>query len=62
MGPAGQSGNPLVATLPASQFEFKTGTNNYVSFVADPNASPPTIQVTFIDGDAKKLFEKTYAF
>lgn len=62
MGPGGQDANVLWNTLPSSQFEFKTGTNNYVSFVADPNATPPTIKVTFVDGGGSKLFEKTYAF
>lgn len=62
MGPGGQDANPLWNTLPSSQFEFKTGTNNYVSFVADPNATPPTIKVTFIDGAGSKLFDKSYTF
>lgn len=62
VGPGGQSGNPLTATLGAPQFEFKTGTNNYVTFLADPNTTPPTVKVTFIDGAGAKLFEKTYSF
>jgi alkaline phosphatase D len=62
VGPGGQNGNPLAATLGAPQFDFKTGTNNFVTFVADPNSTPPTIQVTFIDGSGGKLFDKKYSF
>jgi alkaline phosphatase D len=62
MGPGDQSANPLWSTLPSPQFDFKTGTSNVTLFEADPNAVPPTIKVTFLDGAGATLFEKTYAF
>jgi alkaline phosphatase D len=62
MGPGDQKANPLWNTLPSPQFEFTTGTSNVTLFEADPEASPPTIRVTFVDGKGNTLFDKTYAF
>jgi alkaline phosphatase D len=62
MGPGDQSANPLWNTITSPQFEFKTGTSNVTLFEADPNATPPTIKVTFVDGAGATLFEKIYSY
>ena len=62
MGPGDKNGNPLWFSLPQNQFDFRTGTSNVTVFEADPNASPPTIKVSFISGTGSKLFEQTYSF
>jgi hypothetical protein len=31
-------------------------------FEADPEATPPSIKVTFVDGNGATLFEKTYTY
>ncbi len=62
MGPGDQNGNPLWSTLPSSQFEYRSGTSNVTVFEANPNASPPSIKVSFISGTGATLFENTHTF
>ena len=62
MGPGAQGANPLWNTLPASQFEYKTGTINYTVFEANPNAVPPTIKVTFKGASGNTLFESVHSY
>lgn len=62
VGPGDNDPNPIWATLGAPQFEFRTDKSNVVHFVANPNATPPSITVTFLGGSGNQLFAKTYFF
>jgi len=42
-GPGAQSSNPLVSSLGAPQFSFKTGTNNYTTLKLDPVGKSVTV-------------------
>ncbi len=65
MGQAANLTNPsweALETYSPGQWVFLTGTNNYVKFVCDPFASPPTIVASFIDADGATLGAHTYEF
>ncbi len=62
MGPGGNDGNPAAFLLLPPQFDYNTTKSTYNVFVANPNASPPTIHVEFKDGDGESLYTATYSF
>ena len=62
MGPGGQWENPFISLLQPPQFDYAGGINNYTVFEADPNATPPTIKVSFIDEDGDEIYVATYSF
>ncbi|HEY5920350.1 MAG TPA: alkaline phosphatase D family protein [Kofleriaceae bacterium] len=43
-GPGGQSANPLLSSLLAPQFSYKTGTNNYTTLQLDPVGKSVTVR------------------
>ena len=43
-GPGGQSSNPLLSSLTAPQFSYKTGTNNYTTLQLDPVGRSVTVR------------------
>ncbi|MGM0578608.1 MAG: alkaline phosphatase D family protein [Myxococcota bacterium] len=65
-GPAAKLPNPLWAVVAngqyADQFQFLTGVNNYVRFIAEPQADPPTITVEFVDGSGDVLHSQELWF
>lgn len=61
MGQGANMPNPAWPALEGvPQFTFVTGENNYVKFVCDPIAQPPTITATFIDGDGAELYQQVF--
>lgn len=62
MGQGANMPNPVWPALVdvKPQFDFVTGTNNYVKFVCDPIADPPTITATFLDGDGAELHTQVF--
>ncbi|MFO0747922.1 MAG: alkaline phosphatase D family protein [Myxococcota bacterium] len=62
MGQGANMPNPVWPALAdiQPQFAFVTGTNNYVRFVCDPIADPPTLTATFIDGDGAELYTQAF--
>ncbi len=59
MGPGGNTGNPLYASLLGDQWEFKTPDSNYAVFRCDPAARAVTVSV--VNGDGRELFSRRYA-
>ena len=49
-GPGSQSSNPLLSSLTAPQFSFKTGTNNYTTLKLDPVGRSVTVAYHDADG------------
>ena len=49
-GPGGQSANPLLSSLTAPQFTYKTGTNNYTTLKLDPVGKSVTVGYHDADG------------
>jgi alkaline phosphatase D len=57
-GPGAQNANPLLATVRGSNFDFVTGTNNYVALHLEPKGRD--CRVVFHDGKGDVLAQRSY--
>ncbi len=57
-GPGAQSANPGLAAVRGDQFDFVTGTNNYVALHLEP--ATRDCRVVFHDGEGKAFADRTY--
>lgn len=57
-GPGAQIGNPLVTSLTASRFSFRTATNNHTTLRFDPDTAE--VQVAYHDGDGTAFHTESF--
>jgi alkaline phosphatase D len=57
-GPGSQSSNPLLSSLTAPQFSYKTGTNNYTTLKLDPVGK--SITVGYHDAEGVELHSESF--